>query len=55
MSGTQPPTEKVLTGSDPAEVWWDEPEDQDPEKPTNWPPAKKWANIITISVISFHV
>ncbi|KAH7312044.1 major facilitator superfamily domain-containing protein [Rhexocercosporidium sp. MPI-PUGE-AT-0058] len=36
-------------------VWWDEPEDQDPENPMNWSSAKKWGNICTISVISFIV
>ncbi|EHK21983.1 uncharacterized protein TRIVIDRAFT_191800 [Trichoderma virens Gv29-8] len=36
-------------------VWWDEPEDQDPENPMNWPSTKKWANILTISVMSFLV
>ena len=36
-------------------VWWEEPEDQDPENPMNWPPWFKWTNIITISVISFVV
>ncbi|KAK2040150.1 major facilitator superfamily transporter [Colletotrichum somersetense] len=36
-------------------VHWDEPEDQDPENPINWRPVVKWANILTISVISFLV
>lgn len=36
-------------------VWWDEPEDQDPENPVNWSSTKKWVNICTISVISFLV
>ncbi|QYT00170.1 MFS transporter/cycloheximide resistance protein [Trichoderma simmonsii] len=36
-------------------VWWDEPEDQDPENPMNWPATKKWANFLTISVMSFLV
>ncbi|KAK1991699.1 major facilitator superfamily transporter [Colletotrichum falcatum] len=36
-------------------VHWDEPEDRDPENPLNWRPAVKWANILTISVISFLV
>ncbi|KAK1975028.1 major facilitator superfamily transporter [Colletotrichum cereale] len=36
-------------------VHWDEPEDQDPENPMNWRPVVKWANILTISVISFLV
>ncbi|KAF7539189.1 hypothetical protein G7054_g2375 [Neopestalotiopsis clavispora] len=36
-------------------VSWDEPEGEDPENPLNWPQKKKWANIITISVISFLV
>ncbi|KAL7947784.1 cycloheximide resistance protein [Trichoderma barbatum] len=36
-------------------VWWDEPEDQDAENPINWPTTKKWANILTISFMSFLV
>lgn len=36
-------------------VWWEEPEDQDPANPMNWPRYIKWINIITISVISFVV
>lgn len=36
-------------------VWWDEPEDRDPENPMNWSSTKKWVNICTISVISFLV
>lgn len=36
-------------------VWWDEPEDQNPENPMNWSSTKKWANILVISVISFLV
>lgn len=36
-------------------VWWDEPEDQDPDNPMNWSSTRKWINIITISVISFLV
>ncbi|KAK1585695.1 major facilitator superfamily transporter [Colletotrichum navitas] len=36
-------------------VHWDEPEGQDPENPMNWRPLVKWANILTISVISFLV
>lgn len=48
-------------GTAPAEphsefiVWWDEPEDQDPENPLNWSSARKWVNICSISVISFLV
>lgn len=36
-------------------VWWDEPEDQNPENPMNWSSTKKWVNILVISVISFLV
>jgi hypothetical protein len=36
-------------------VWWDEPETEDPENPRNWSPMVKWANILTLSVISFLV
>ncbi|KAH8658203.1 major facilitator superfamily domain-containing protein [Xylariales sp. PMI_506] len=34
-------------------VWWEEPEDRDPENPMNWSSARKWTNIIVISLISF--
>jgi hypothetical protein len=36
-------------------VWWDEPAEQDATNPMNWPSAKKWTNILTISAISFLV
>ena len=36
-------------------VWWDEPAEQDVSNPMNWPAAKKWTNILTISAISFLV
>lgn len=48
-------------GAAPAEpgsdliVWWDEPEDQDPENPMNWSSTRKWVNICVISIISFLV
>ncbi|MCJ1343178.1 hypothetical protein MMC31_001370 [Peltigera leucophlebia] len=45
-------------GSEPGSeliVWWDEPEDQNPENPMNWSSTKKWINILVISVISFLV
>ncbi len=45
------PTEPI----DELTVWWEEPEDQDPENPMNWPAKLKWANILIISCISFLV
>ena len=36
-------------------VWWDQPEDRDPENPRNWSSLKKWANVVVISTISFLV
>ncbi|KAL2192618.1 major facilitator superfamily domain-containing protein [Corynascus similis CBS 632.67] len=36
-------------------VWWDEPENEDPENPRNWSPLVKWANILILSVIGFLV
>ena len=36
-------------------VWWDDPDDQDPESPMNWSSTKKWVNILVISIISFLV
>ncbi|CZR67177.1 related to multidrug resistant protein [Phialocephala subalpina] len=50
-NGSAPPVEP---GSEII-VWWDEPEDRDPENPMNWSSTKKWVNIGTISVISFLV
>ena len=41
--------------SQPIWVWWDVPQDQDPENPMNWPTSRKWINVITISIISFLV
>ncbi|KAK8068781.1 hypothetical protein PG994_005397 [Apiospora phragmitis] len=37
------------------EVWWSEPEHEDPANPMNWSSRKKWTNILTISAISFLV
>lgn len=34
-------------------VWWEEPADQDPANPMNWPASKKWSVIGTISFITF--
>lgn len=36
-------------------VWWDEPDDHNPENPMNWSSTRKWINIFVISVISFLV
>ena len=38
---------------DPFEVWWDEPADQDPANPMNWPMSRKWASIAVLSAITF--
>jgi hypothetical protein len=46
---------QIVEPSSDIVVWWDEPEDQDPENPMNWSSTKKWFNICTISVISFIV
>lgn len=46
---------RVEVGSEDILVWWDEPDDQNPENPMNWSSARKWVNIIVISVISFLV
>ncbi|EHA51706.1 hypothetical protein MGG_07595 [Pyricularia oryzae 70-15] len=37
------------------DVWWEDPEQDDPANPLNWPNRKKWLNILTISVIAFFV
>ncbi|KAH6634906.1 major facilitator superfamily domain-containing protein [Chaetomium sp. MPI-SDFR-AT-0129] len=36
-------------------VSWEEPENEDPANPLNWSALVKWANILTLSVISFLV
>lgn len=45
--------EKGEVSADPFEVWWDEPADQDPENPKNWPMSKKWTTIAVLSTITF--
>ena len=35
------------------EVWWDEPADQDPENPMNWPDSRKWGVVAILSSITF--
>ncbi|RDW87742.1 hypothetical protein BP5796_03436 [Coleophoma crateriformis] len=42
-------------GYDEFEVWWEKPEDQDPENPMNWPDRRKWMNILAMSGITFLV
>ena len=37
---------------DPNEVWWEEPEDQDPQNPMNWPGWKKWGHIAILSYMT---
>ena len=34
-------------------VWWDEPADQDPANPMNWPSSRKWGTIAVLSSITF--
>ena len=34
-------------------VWWNEPADQDPENPMNWPSRRKWTTIGVLSGITF--
>ena len=41
------------TEADPFDVWWDEPADQDPANPMNWPMSRKWATIAVLSAITF--
>lgn len=63
LSASSNPRHEINEGPAPAEpgsgseliVWWDGPEDQNPENPMNWSSTKKWANILVISVISFLV
>jgi hypothetical protein len=35
------------------EVYWEEPIDQDPANPMNWPSSRKWMNIGVLSSITF--
>ena len=37
---------------DKYDVWWEEPENQDPHNPMNWPAWKKWGNIGVLSLIT---
>ncbi|KAK1961646.1 major facilitator superfamily transporter [Colletotrichum sublineola] len=59
LSSSEPDTSREAENQpqhgDRLTVHWDEPEDQDPENPMNWRPMVKWANILTIAVISFLV
>ena len=34
-------------------VWWDEPEDQDPDNPMNWGAGRKWGTIAILGFITF--
>jgi hypothetical protein len=34
-------------------VWWNEPEDKDPENPLNWPNGRKWGIIGILSLLTF--
>jgi hypothetical protein len=34
-------------------VYWEEPVDQDPENPLNWPSRRKWGIIGVLSFLSF--
>lgn len=34
-------------------VGWEEPSDQDPENPLNWPTRRKWSIIGVLSFITF--
>ncbi|KAH7027178.1 major facilitator superfamily domain-containing protein [Microdochium trichocladiopsis] len=43
------PLEAIIMGG------WEEPEEGDRENPLNWSSMVKWANILTISVVSFLV
>lgn len=47
----------ITMPSSPVEiiVGWEEPENEDPANPLNWSAPVKWANILTLSVISFLV
>ncbi|KAH9427881.1 hypothetical protein MCOR27_002314 [Pyricularia oryzae] len=56
-----PPASSLGIGTDDTgtgatiDVWWEDPEQDDPANPLNWPNRKKWLNILTISVIAFLV
>lgn len=41
---------------DPAshfDVWWSEPENEDPANPRNWPNSRKWTIIASLSLVTF--
>lgn len=43
------------TSSTATLVGWEEPEHEDPINPLNWPAKRKWANVLTVSVLGFLV
>jgi hypothetical protein len=49
----EPSSNESATSNDENIVWWDDPVDQDPENPMNWPASKKWGTIAVISSITF--
>lgn len=49
----EPESPDANEGEDPNMVFWDEPTDQDPSNPRNWPAMKKWGIIAVLSAISF--
>lgn len=34
-------------------VWWNEPEDKDPDNPLNWASGQKWTIIGVLSLLTF--
>lgn len=53
-TGTDEEKGEVSAPADPTfVVWWEEPADQDPENPMNWPMSRKWATIAVLSTITF--
>jgi hypothetical protein len=58
IKGTSPPNtskeeENATPPTDPFDVWWDEPANQDPENPMNWSMSRKWVSIAVLSAITF--
>ncbi|KAF2669663.1 MFS general substrate transporter [Microthyrium microscopicum] len=45
-------TPNISVGTDPNEVWWDEPENMDPHNPMNWSSQKKWGQIAVLSYVT---
>lgn len=46
-------TETADVKDDPFSVWWNEPENEDPENPMTWSSGRKWSTIGVVSLLTF--